>query len=396
MVIWKTFLDIELIDQLEDNDRMRRIISRYIGANFVLPFMVSVLFFVSFLLTFQLLRITKLVINKGVPLVTIFELVGHMALSFLPMAIPLSVLFATLYSLSRMSADSEYIAMRSFGFSRFKILSPFLMIALLISLGSFAMNQSIIPMSKKEFKRAIIILTSKGFLADIQPGKFFTSIPGITLFSKGVSDKGTSLRQVFIHSAKHGSEDESVIFARSGKIIKKNPNKWGHSALHLKLWDGNILKQKGKEEEKILFKSYDFPISDGNISAILVTKDNMRTSRELFTLMNLSDEDKKKRNISNKANMKTKIEFYSRINTPILALIFTFLGFVLGVQRTRGRSMNSGLLCMVILVIYYTLYFGGISVARDGTIPPFVAVFLPSILSVFVAFLLYRKMEYLA
>ena len=92
---------------------MLKVYQRYLAASFIPPFLISLVFFVSFLLTFQLFRITKILINKAVEVQAVFELVGHIALSFLPLAIPISAYFATIFTLNRLSEDSEVIALRS-------------------------------------------------------------------------------------------------------------------------------------------------------------------------------------------------------------------------------------------------------------------------------------------
>lgn len=381
---------------------MRKILQRYLGANFILPFMVSLLFFVMFLLTFQLFRITGLVINKGVPLVMIAELLAHISISFLPMAIPLAVLFAMIYVMNKMSGDSEIMVMRSFGFSKYKLFIPFILIGILIGTTTFALNHSIIPYSKREFKRALILLTSRGFLADIKPGQFFTAIPGITLFAGEVHEKGNLLHDVFINVDKGRGADVHTIKAGKGRLVKVNPNKWGHSSLRLKLFDGNILKQSNKDDsaEKILFQEYDFPISDGSIRAGMVTKRSMRTSSELYEMM---ERDKKKiPTIKDPVELKdwkesavdTEIEFWSRINTPLACLVYILLGFVLGIQRTRGDSKNTTVLTMIVLVLYYSLFFGGLNLARKFVIPAEVAVFIPTFLGLAIGLWFFRKMEW--
>lgn len=376
---------------------MKTILQRYLGASFIMPFMVSTIFFVSFLLTFQLFKITRLVVNKGVPLGAVVELLTHISVSFLPMAIPLSALFAGIYTLNKISGDSEFLVMRSFGLSRFKIFLPFLIIGMMIGAITYSLNQSIIPHSTREFKKALILLTSKGFLADIKAGSFFTSIPNVTLFAERVENKGKNIFDVFIQSKNVQNKDENVIYAKSGELVKTNVNKWGHSTLRLRLHDGNIVKttKDGVRMEKIIFSVYDFPISDGAINAGLVTKDSMRNSSDLFDLIKLSPAERKKLKITEKDNIKTRIEFWSRINTPLLCVVFVLLGFALGVKNTRGRTTNSGVICIMILVIYYTLFFTGISIAQNNPIiAPEIAVFLPTLIGLISGIYLYRKLEW--
>ena len=321
------------------------------------------------------------------------ELIGHVCISFLPMAIPLSCLFAVIYTMNKLSGDSEFMAMRSFGLSKGKVYRPLLGLSVLIALASFALNQNIIPISKREFKKALITLTSKGYLADIRPGKFFTDIPGIVLYTTEASEDGQNLKNVFIESTSGGGV--AAIFAKRGKLSKDEINKWGLSNLRLKLFDGNILKKNVDGTfEKIFYHTYDFPISEGKLTGVLVTKDSMRTSRELYDLMSLSSQEKANRGLGKRQVAKTKLEFWTRINTPFICIIFVFLGFSLGVKNTRGKSRNTGVITLVILLLYYGSFFGGVSIARSGNVPAVLAVFVPTVITFFFALHYYRRLEW--
>lgn len=366
---------------------MKKILPLYLGASFIAPFLASTTFFVSFLLIFQMFRITNLVVNKGIPVTVVAELMSYIAASFLPMAIPLAVLFATIYTLNRISTDSEFIAMRSFGLSRFEIYRPILFLTVVIALVTFALNASLIPEAKRKFKEGVRLLTSKSLLAEIKPGDFFTDIPGITIFADKVEEKGKVLKKIFIR-ADLGKE-KRVIFADTGIIEKLGGGaKFGATGLRMHLKDGSILKyfRESKNVEKVVFEDYKFPVEAGKFSSGGAQKDSERTSRELFQLMQESEER------SQKDRNRTKLEFWSRINTPFLCLLFSFIGFCLGVQRVRGKSINSASMCILILAIYYSVYFLGLSLAKNNKIAAELAVFLPTLIGFFVGQRLFKRL----
>jgi lipopolysaccharide export LptBFGC system permease protein LptF len=60
-------------------------------------------------------------------------------------------------------------------------------------------------------------------------------------------------------------------------------------------------------------------------------------------------------------------------------MVFTFLGFSLGLKATRSRGQNSGSKAIFSLIGYYALFFGLVSLGKSGTIPMYVSVFLPTI-----------------
>jgi lipopolysaccharide export system permease protein len=361
----------------------------------------STFFFVTFLLTFQLFRIIKIVISKGVEWSLVFELMGHIAISFIPMAVPLSCLFATIYTLNKLSEDSEIVAMRSFGLTKFKLFYPFLISGIFIGACVYSLNDKVIPASKTQFKNTIIRLTSRGVLTDIKSGQFFTEVAGITLFADEVEEKGKRMKNVFIQKAGKGSLVEQVVHAKEGSLIKILNEKWGVPSVRLHLKDGVIIKRYVGEEaelEKILFQEYDFPLTSGGAITGFVTKDGMRTNAELKEVIDSVTKDSKAKGLSAKDTLKrmakTKLEYWSRINTPIQCLVFIFLGFVLGIKHGRGRTKNTSGRALTFLLSYYAVFFLGVSLSRKGSIDPYFTVFAPTIVSIFIGAYLYKKLDW--
>ena len=327
----------------------------------------------------------RIVISKGVEISIVLELLGHIALSFVPMATPLSVLFATLYALNKLSEDSEIIAMRSFGLSKMKLFRPFLLASLGIAISVYLLNLNIIPTSKTHFKNSIIKLTSAGMINDIRPEMFYHEIPGVTLFAEEVEDGGRKMKNIFIHS-KTGETGERTIMAQAGSLIRISGNEDTPPNLKLSLLDGSISKtNKEGEIEKALFEQYIFPLFEEDIRPGFVNKDNMKDTNELRRFIRHKTNELKTEKDPNQRNgilerlYKAKLEYWTRLNTPLLILLFTLLGFCYGIKKGRGRDKNYGSVVMIILILYYALFFYGISVSKKGNISPELAIFLPTV-----------------
>ena len=386
------------------------IVQKYLSAHFIGPFVFSTIFFVVFLLTFQMFRIIRIVTSKGVEVLTVLELMGHIAVSFLPMAIPLSALFAMIFTLNKLSEDSEIVAMRSFGLKKSKLIYPFIILSVLIAAMIFVLNRNLIPYSKTMFKNTIIQLTSKGNMTDIKSGQFFTEIPDITLFAEEVSEGGVKLSEVFILQKKE--QGEHIIFAKRGALIKQSLGEYRSPGMRLHLEEGNIVKfTDGVETEKILFDEYDFPVLSGGGLPGFVTKDSMRSNselrkvilerrEELNRLQKLKDEGKISRNDDVQLGYiikdlpKSEIEFWTRYNTPLQVMLFMFLGFSLGIKRGRGKTKSSGSLGMVFLIGYYVLFFAGVSLARKGSVPAYLVVFLPTLITFLLGIRFYKNLDW--
>lgn len=371
------------------------------ASNFIWPFVLSCLFFVAFLLTFQLFRIIRIMTSKGIEFTDVLELMGHISISFLPMAVPLSALFAAIYTMNKLSEDSELVAMRSFGLSKRTLITPFIILSLLISSVIFVLNTNLIPHSKTQFKNTLIKLTSRGLSADIKPGQFYTEISNVTLFAEKVSADTTKLEGIFILLNKDGIEQ--VIAAKKGALIKQELGELRTPMLRLHLQSGNISKiYKDGKIEKIIFDQYDFPIVSGGHLPGFVSKDSMKSS--LFLRKEIINKENKLEKIKDKNSNeyrniqgslpRSRLELWGRLNTPLQVIIFILLGFCLGIKRGRGRSKNSGWTGFIILLVYYTIFFLGLSMTKKGIVPAFISVFTPTILASFLTAHYYKRIDW--
>jgi lipopolysaccharide export system permease protein len=374
---------------------VKLLLQRYLAAQFILPLIVSTVFFISFLLTFELFKLTELLVTRDISLWFILKLIGNIALTFVPLSLPIAVFFSTIYCMNRLSSDSEYIAMRAGGLTKFRIMLPFLLVAGLLTLSVYQLNQTLIPRSNKEFRKKINYLTSSGLLAGIKEGQFFTLIPNLTLFAGEATKYGRNLSEVFLH-LKESDDSHRVIFAKRGELFfEKSPERLTEK-LTLTLFDGNIVGQsKGKEVEKILFEKYVFPVSQKQFEDQFSIKETMLSSEELEVVLKMTEEEARKvYNFNRKEFFNAKYEFWNRKNGALICLIFCFLGFTLGITGNRGKSKNSGVLGLLCLLLYYGLYFSLVSLAKKETIPIPLAVFFPVTVITAIGLNVYRKLDW--
>ncbi len=385
---------------------MIKVTTRYLASTFLPPFVLGFVFFVAFLITFYMFRIIGLIVNKGVDVLTVLTMVMNLSVSFFPLAVPLAAFFATIYTLNKLSEDSEIIAMRSFGMTKLRIYMPFLLSSLLIAFTVHSLYSVFIPKANAAFKNTIVKLTSAGMLTSIKSGQFFTDIPNATLFAEEVSDDGNNFKEVFLHLLDKSKTEQRIIFAHSGSLIKVYADQWHAPNLRLHLNEGNIIKmdETGKQVEKILFKEYDFPVFNSDFATTLLDKDSMKTNAELVKIIETkrikySDalKEKKEANVIKDLKLtyfRTQVELFSRYATVPQIILFIFLGFSLGIKRGRGGSGNNSARALIFLISYYILYFFLISLAQGGKLDPAVANFGPSVLLFFIALHFYKRLDW--
>lgn len=374
---------------------MKLLLQRYLAAQFILPLIVSTFFFISFLLTFELFRMTELLVTRDVSIWFTIKLIGNIALTFIPLSLPIAVFFSTIYCMNKLSGDSEYIAMRAGGLTKFRIMAPFLVVAGMLTVSVYQLNQNVIPQSNKHFRQKINYLTSSGLLAGIKEGQFFTMIPNVTLFATKSTKYGRELGEVFLHLKEKGNANR-VIFAKNGELIFERSPETLSEKLTLTLYNGNIVgRAEGTDVEKILFEKYVFPISNNQFDDKFSVKETMLTSEQLKGVLTMTEKEARKvYNFNAKEFFNAKYEFWNRKNGALVCFVFCFLGFTLGITGNRGKSKNSGFLGLMCLILYYSMYFGLVGVAKKGTLPIPMAVFLPVSILFLIGIYFYRKLDW--
>ncbi len=381
---------------------MLKVTTRYICFQFIPSFLLSFVFFVAFLNTFYMFRILSLIVDKGVELKIVLFMLLNLSLSFFPIAMPISVFFATIYVLNKLSEDSEIIAMRSFGISKFSLYFPILLLSSVLSIGLFSLNSVLIPKANADFKNTIVKLTSSGMLTSIKSGQFFTDIPGTTLFAQVVSSDGQGFTNVFLHlKGKTKADGHKIIFAKSGTLIKMYADEWHAPSLRLHLKEGNIIHQNAKNEsiEKVLFSAYDFPVFNSDFSEMVLDKDSMKTSTELQKVIGVKKQDyltaiPSEVKAKKKLYYKSLNEFYSRFLAPIQIIIFSFIGFCLGIKKGRGKGRNNSATAAVILLSYFGLYFLFLSLSQKGNLYPEITSFVPPLILFILGMKYYKDLDW--
>ncbi|TDJ03661.1 MAG: YjgP/YjgQ family permease [Deltaproteobacteria bacterium] len=379
---------------------MFKIYQRYLAATFIPPFVMASAFFVFFLMTFQFFRFTPYIVAKGVDWNSLLHLLAYMGLMFLPFAMPLAVLLATIYTLNKLSEDSEIVAMRAFGASKERLFMPFLVLGLLIAGTLFSLNRQVIPFAKREVRNSLIKFASSAMLNRIRPAEFFADIPGLTIYASSVSEDGRDMSNLFLFMKDKKTGEEKIIFSKGGALVGGKNN---IADLKIELTKGSIVRlgEKTGDLEKISFDKYTFPAFKKVPGFGSYNKASVKSNKDLRKEIKRTEVIYKERLKTGKdIEGKRKdyhvnlLEYWSRFNTPLVILGCIFLGFGVGIKNGRGKDKNSALLAMMVLIPYYALFFWGISLAKNGPLWPSVAVFVPTLFFFVAGYWFYRRMDW--
>ena len=350
---------------------------RYIFFEILPSFLLGGSIFVAILLMFQALRLTEFVLVHGVPMVTIFHILLYLSVSFLPVILPMSLLFSVLLTYSRLSMDSEVVAFKSLGLSMWTLAAPAVLVGLIATLMSAQTSFYLGPWGNRQFELLINELGRQKVGATLKEGVFSEGFFDMVVYANKVDSNTGKLQDVFIYD-EHEAKNPITIIAREGRVIQEK-TLMGDKAL-LRLSNGNIHRTLNDNYTKVDFDSYDInlfnpiEISEKKKSAQSMSIDELRAQLN-------------KGQLDPKQKRKLEIEFHRRWSLSGTCLVFALLGVGLGVVTNRRSSKGGGfVICLVLLVAYWVLYLSAEGVARNGWLPASVALWGVNVLFALAAY----------
>jgi len=348
------------------------IINRYLFKELLGPFITSLLTFSAVMLMGRTLKLSDLLVNKGLGIIEILQLIGYIFIPFLGYIIPMSLLLTILLALGRLSADNEITAMKSSGISLYQIVFPIGV----FTCGAFLLTTMLTvyayPWGFRSLRDFAFKVAKTQSEAGIQERVFNDDFEGMVIYIDKAPVTGGALQGVFI-SDKRDPSMSTTILAKEA-YIKLDPDSM---AVNLRLFDGNF-HRAGNEAHS--YQMGRFTTYDINLD-LTASFSELKRKKKKFREMTLSE---LKETIDTQALdtlhlNEIKIEYYKKFTIPFACFVFGLLGIPLGIRKVRGGKSYGFIMSLIIIVIYYLLLITAESVGKSGAIPPFISMWLPNI-----------------
>jgi lipopolysaccharide export system permease protein len=355
--------------------------AQYIFFEMLPSFILGLVVFISIILMFQVLRLTEFALVHGVDMKTIAEIVGYICISLLPALFPMSLLFAVILSYGRLSTDSEIVAMKASGLHMGMLMAPALVLSLLVGVLSAQTSFEIAPWGNRQFEVLFSRLGNSKAAATIKEGTFSEGFFDMVVYANKVDSEKGLLENVFIYDEREVGAPLTII-AKRGVLVPdaKNP---GNNAV-LRLEDGEI-HRKTQTHTKVKFLTNEIRLTDP-------IQDTFREkSAQSLTLSELAKMLKKKK-LNEEDRLTYLTEYHKRFAISALCVVFALIGVGLGTTTNRRAAKTGGMiLCIGIIIGYWVLYVTFEGMARNGQLPPALAVWSPLVLFAGIGFNSLRK-----
>lgn len=193
----------------------------------------------------------------------------------------------------------------------------------------------------------------------------------MVVYANEIDSKNNILEKVFIYDERNARSPMTII-ANRGQVIQES-SMLGQKAF-LRLFDGNIHRTQEEVYTKIDFETFDINLYDP-------VKQTEKTKTPLsYNLKDLKQAFENKDKFEPKFFKKLEIEYFRRSALAFTCLIFALLGVGLGTTTNKRSGKSNGLVLSIgIVVSFWIIYAGMESMAKSGTLPVSVAVWVGNV-----------------
>ncbi len=195
-------------------------IDKLLVQSFVPPFVVT-FFIAQFVLVMQTLWVyVDDLAGKGLGFFLLVELVSYMAVSMVPLALPIAVLLSSVMVMGNMAERYELSSLKSAGVSLWRVMRPLFFTSVAIALFSFICSNYLIPVSNLKFKSRLYDIRKAKPALSLEEGVFNDDFQGYAIrIGKKLPD-GRTIRDVMVYDHTSGSSGQlSAVVAREGEMF---------------------------------------------------------------------------------------------------------------------------------------------------------------------------------
>lgn len=160
-------------------------------------------------------RYVEDLVGKGLDISVLAELFLYAAFQLIPMALPLSLLLASLMAFGNLGERLELLSIKASGVSLLKAMKPLIILVAFISIGAFFFQNEAMPRIQVKLRALLWSIKQKSPELDIPEGSFYSDIPNYNLYVKKKNRETKMLHEVMIYDTSKGFDNMAVIVCDS-------------------------------------------------------------------------------------------------------------------------------------------------------------------------------------
>lgn len=364
-------------------------------------------------------------IGKGLEFDIILELLFYSSITLIPIALPLSVLLASIMLIGGMAERSEITALNSLGKPFLYLFKPLITFSLLIAFFSFIVSNYAIPFSNLKATNLMYDIMQKKLNVNIQEKIFFSDIEGYSIRIDKKEQDGI-MKNVIIYDYSDKKGIKKIFTSENAKMGTTENNQY----LLINLINGESYSEViNKNDEYILttkFDTYDLRLdlssfqmertnSDRfsnraktmNIKQLLIGLDSLQNEKlslqngikkkiiakntdsrvyetpDLSKTQIITSINKKKKNLANFQNQRNilikkinrfKVELHRKFTLSIACIVMLIIGAPIGAIIKKGGFGLPVVFSIILFLIYHIISITGEKMVKKDLIDPLIGM----------------------
>ena len=338
---------------------MNRILDRYISKQFLSIVVFALLAFISIFIIVDLVEKLDSFINNDVPYSIILRYYLYSTPYIVVLTVPVAMLLASLFSIGNLARRNEIIVMKAAGISLYRILFPVLFIAFMVSLGSLAFSELVVP-GASELKADI---TDNYLEADRKSYRLRIN----NLYMRDNLDRRISMR--FYYADQKRGDRISIKTFKDGVIVQRIDARkilWSDSTWVL--YDGFERIFNGEHETAI-------PFTEKPLPDLTLTPDDFAKTLKLAEEMSYSELKAFIKDVTLNGGDPNRwlVDLYLKISVPFASFIIVLFGAPLSSHKRRGGAMTGFGISLAICFIYFGIVKTLQTMGHNGHVSPLFA-----------------------
>ncbi|WP_033365739.1 LptF/LptG family permease [Mastigocladopsis repens] len=355
---------------------------RYLASELLPTFLFGVGAFASIGVTIDaMFDLVRKIVESGLSISIAVQVFLLSLPEFIVLAFPMSTLLATLMTYSRLSSESELVALRGCGVSVYRMVLTAVILSLVVTGMAFVFNEQIAPASKYQASQLLDAALKSDTPAIVKQQNIF--YPEYQKIPQKDGSKKKILSRLFYADEFDGKQMKGLtIIDRSteglSQIIVSESGEWNPSQ---NVWDfsnGTIyLVAPDRSYRNILrFEHQQLKLPRTALDLAQKSRDygemNLAQALEQLEVERLGGDEQKIR--------KLEVRIQQKIALPFVCVVFGLVGAAMGTipQRT-GRATSFGV-SVIVIFTYYIFYFITGALAQAEILSPFVGAWFSNVL----------------
>ena len=228
-----------------------------------LPVFLMTFFICLFVVLMQFLwKYVDEMVGKGLEMSVLFELFFYAALTMVPLALPLSILLASLMTFGNLGERLELLAIKAAGVSLLRVMRPLIFLVSVVAVLAFFFQNDVLPQAQVKMWTLLYSMRQKSPELDIPEGVFYDQISGYNLYVEHKDRESGLMHGMMIYDYSQGFDNAMIVMADSGRL-KSTPDKMH---LILTLYSGesfeNLKSERSNSYTNIPYRRETFSLKE--------------------------------------------------------------------------------------------------------------------------------------